>query len=781
MSGQHDPTAGPSEPRDVPFNGGQHRASEDSWDRAASTARLGSPVPSQAIATPPVRQIPTPNQLQNEDLSNDAKPLPGMSNGAQHANSSPGESALAQALRGSFHGSPPRFDRLPARSLSPGNGAEDPSSHGNDGSADPWSNETDAPEANDGPYEDPEIVRRHLVMPSNTSLNEEESRRGSGQRSRNTSQPPGKVNDEFSSLQLQGGDITRQVYRWAERAEAEAKGEGKKRSKSFLIERPRPQEETMDIGSIKQPGGFRRDYLRRAEPSPSPVRRANGGPGEAGRGPRQPPQPVFTSNFIEFLSLYGHFAGETLDEDDEDLGPDEYFSSDAYEDSNGDEGDAARTVGEETPLLTPGRRKRRRKERAAGKGGALGAAMLLVKSFVGTGVLFLPRAFLNGGMLFSLLVLLFVSSLSYYCFLLLISTKLKAELSFGDMGNHYYGPRFRSLINFSLVISQMGFASAYIVFTSENLQAFVLAVTHCRTYIDIKYMILLQLVIFLPMSLYRNINKIQKVALVADFFILLGIFYLWYYDIYTLAAQHGLSDIASFNRNNWTLFIGTAIFTFEGVGLILPIQEGMKNPSKFPRVLGLVMVGITVVFVTSGAMSYAAFGSKTQTVVLLNMAQNNKFVNGIQFIYSVAILLSTPLQIYPAIEITSQQLFSRTGKYNPYIKWKKNFFRFIMVMLCALIAWLGANNLDKFVALVGSFACVPLVYIYPVSCRLLAPGHLNPYVIQANTNSDLLATLALQSCISNPCAQGRGPCTCDIWPCRNGLHHHHHSDFLALQ
>ena len=126
------------------------------------------------------------------------------------------------------------------------------------------------------------------------------------------------------------------------------------------------------------------------------------------------------------------------------------------------------------------------------------------------------------------------------------------------------------------------------------------------------------------------------------------------------------------------------------------------------------MVGITVVFVVSGAMSYAAFGSKTRTVIFLNMAQNNRFVNAVQFIYALAILLSTPLQIYPVIEITSQQLFSGTGKYNPYIKWKKNLFRFFTVSLCAVIAWLGARDLDKFVALVGSFACVPLVYIYPV-------------------------------------------------------------------
>jgi proton-coupled amino acid transporter len=151
----------------------------------------------------------------------------------------------------------------------------------------------------------------------------------------------------------------------------------------------------------------------------------------------------------------------------------------------------------------------------------------------------------------------------------------------------------------------------------------------------------------------------------------------------------------------------------------------MKDPKKFPKVLGGVMIIITVIFLSAGALSYAAFGSKTKTVVLLNMPQDNKFVNGVQFIYSLAILLSTPLQIYPAIEITSQQLFSRTGKYNPYVKWKKNFFRFFVVLVCACLAWAGAGDLDKFVSLVGSFACIPLVFIYPVrispaSCQLTA-------------------------------------------------------------
>jgi proton-coupled amino acid transporter len=521
---------------------------------------------------------------------------------------------------------------------------------------------------------------------------------------------PGLDDDEFSSLRLQGGDVTRPIYKWTEEAQAKAQGKGRAaRSQSFHLSRPFPENDVFDIGSIKVPGGFRRNFLRRAAGSPTPAAVDTEASTSSPRG--QPK--MLTNNFIEFLTIYGHFAGEELEEDDEVLEPDEYFSEYEARDEGSDED---REAMEDSALLTPGRRKRKRKDRKPqGLNGSTGAALLLLKSFVGTGVLFLPKAYLNGGMLFSNLVLLFVALLSYYCFVLLVNTRLKVDGSFGDMGGILYGNWMRTTILASIVISQIGFVAAYIVFTSENLRAFILAVSDCKTHIDIPWLILMQMLIFLPFSLLRDISKLGFTALIADAFILIGLAYLYYYDILTLVAQHGMADIVNFNPKDWTLFIGTAIFTFEGIGLIIPIQESMKYPKKFPPVLGGVMVIITVVFISMGALSYAAYGSKTETVVILNLPQDSKLVNGVQFLYSLAILLSTPLQIFPAIRITENELFTKSGKYNPYIKWQKNVFRFFVVMLCAAIAWFGANDLDKFVALVGSFACVPLVYIYPVS------------------------------------------------------------------
>ncbi|KAL2141332.1 hypothetical protein VTI28DRAFT_2513 [Corynascus sepedonium] len=663
-----------------------------SYDRAESIARLASPV---ALGSSPGTRPHQQRPAGDESSSGDLTPLPGA---GSHV-AGPGVSALAAALSNSIGTSPPRFGTPPVRSASPALQAVNapasrtPTNYGSFDGRKQW----------DGPYEDPEIIKRHLVQPGDGASEGGSRRASNGSKGKQpVGGPQSGLDDEFSSLKLQGGDITRPIYKWTEEVDQRNKMQ---RSKSFSLARPDPETEELDINNIKVPGGFRRNFIRRAARDPDEVEHGSGSSHH-----QNPPQ-LFTNSFLEFLSLYGHFAGEELEEDDEVLNPGEYFTSGSESDSYGEGSDEEPM--EESALLTPSRRKRRRKHRGgSGQNSPMNAALLLLKSFVGTGVLFLPRAYLNGGMLFSNLVLLFVAALSYYCFVLLVTTRLKVDGSFGDIGGILYGKWMRNLILASIVISQLGFVAAYIVFTSENLQAFILAVTDCKTLVPITWLIIMQMVVFLPFSLLRDIGKLGFTALIADAFIVIGLAYLFYYDVLTLNTQ-GLADIIMFNQKDWTLFIGTAIFTFEGIGLIIPIQESMRHPQKFPKVMFVVMVIITTLFTVMGAVSYAAYGSKTETVVLLNLPQDDKLVNGVQFLYSLAILLSTPLQIFPAIRITENALFTKSGKYNPYIKWQKNVFRFFVVALCALVAWGGADNLDKFVALVGNFACIPLVYIYP--------------------------------------------------------------------
>lgn len=265
----------------------------------------------------------------------------------------------------------------------------------------------------------------------------------------------------------------------------------------------------------------------------------------------------------------------------------------------------------------------------------------------------------------------------------------------------------------------MGFVCAYMVFVAQNVQALIEAVSQCNAQVSLSWLILGQIVIFVPLAMIRRIQKLSAFALIADLFILIGLVYLYYFDFITL-SHHGIADVEwMINYKSFPMFIGTAVFTYEGVGLVIPITESMAEPKKFPKVLSGTMLFITVVFLSVGFISYMAFGSDVQTVILLNMP-GTPVVNTIQGLYALAICLSIPLQLFPAIRIVENGLFTKSGKYNNKVKWQKNIFRFFSVLVCAYIAILGSADLDKFVSLVGSVCCVPLCFLFPPLFHLKA-------------------------------------------------------------
>ncbi|KAI9567358.1 amino acid transporter [Boletus coccyginus] len=483
-----------------------------------------------------------------------------------------------------------------------------------------------------------------------------------------------------------GADVTHDIYKWHADQRRQS---GRPRASSYAgsVAPPNPA-----FQHIHEPGGFRRNYV---------LLQAN----EQGIDERRA-----TNNFIDFLYIYGQFAGEDLEEDEDKTEDEESIEEPVLPPTTS-------TTDETQPLLKPIGRLRSRSRRRAPSTSVHGdatvpqAVLMLLKSFVGTGVLFLGKAFANGGLVFSVVTIAAVALISLYSFLLLVRAKFVVSGSFGDVGGALYGPWMRYAILFSITISQIGFVAAYTIFVAENLQAFVSAVTDCATNLSVPYFILIQLVIFLPLALVRNLAKLSTTALIADVFVLAGLLYIFGSEI-AIISDKGIAQVQMFNPRDFPLFIGTAVFSFEGIGLIIPITDSMREPHKFPKVLTGVMIGLLVLFGGAGALAYLTFGSDVKAVVLVNLDQTNKFTQ-VQFLYSLAILLSIPLQFFPAVRILENGLFVRSGKRDLRVKWLKNLFRFGLVTVCTAISWAGAADLDKFVALIGSFACVPLCFVYP--------------------------------------------------------------------
>lgn len=64
--------------------------------------------------------------------------------------------------------------------------------------------------------------------------------------------------------------------------------------------------------------------------------------------------------------------------------------------------------------------------------------------------------------------------------------------------------------------------TAYTIFIAENLQAWVAAVTNCGTMLSIGVAIAVQLVLFLPLAMIRNLAHLSGAVILADVLIVLG-------------------------------------------------------------------------------------------------------------------------------------------------------------------------------------------------------------------------------------------------------------------
>jgi proton-coupled amino acid transporter len=193
---------------------------------------------------------------------------------------------------------------------------------------------------------------------------------------------------------------------------------------------------------------------------------------------------------------------------------------------------------------------------------------MLVKAFVGTGVLFLPKAFSNGGLVFSIVSMIIIGYLTKHCMILLVeASRAFGGKSFGDLGHLIYGEWFKHLVLASIAISQMGFCCAYFIFVAQNLRDLLLIASGCAGWAQALpdwIFILVQLLLYVPLAWVRKIKNFGITSLIADVFILAGLGYIFCYDLFQIGS-YGAYEVPWVNLQSFPLFIGTAMFAFEGI------------------------------------------------------------------------------------------------------------------------------------------------------------------------------------------------------------------------
>lgn len=83
---------------------------------------------------------------------------------------------------------------------------------------------------------------------------------------------------------------------------------------------------------------------------------------------------------------------------------------------------------------------------------------------------------------------------------------------------------------------------------------------------------------------------------IAGIFMIIGMSISYYFitkDLPPLTDR----NMATITIDKLPLFFGTVIYVFEGIGIILPLQNEMKEPKNFSRPLGVLNIGVLILTV----------------------------------------------------------------------------------------------------------------------------------------------------------------------------------------
>ncbi|XP_015307643.2 proton-coupled amino acid transporter 2 isoform X2 [Macaca fascicularis] len=333
------------------------------------------------------------------------------------------------------------------------------------------------------------------------------------------------------------------------------------------------------------------------------------------------------------------------------------------------------------------------------------ALIHLVKGNMGTGILGLSLAVKNAGILMGPLSLLVMGLIACHCMHILVRC----------------AQRFckRHIVSFFLIVTQLGFCCVYIVFLADNLKQVVEAVNSTTNNCHSNETVMLTptmdsrlyMLSFLPflvlLVLIRNLRILTIFSMLANISMLVSLVIITQYIAQEIPDPSRLPLVASWKT--YPLFFGTAIFSFESIGVVLPLENKMKNARHFPAILSLGMSIVTSLYISIGTLGYLRFGDDIKASISLNLP-NCWLYQSVKLLYIAGILCTYALQFYVPAEIIIPFAISRVST-----RWALPLdlsIRLAMVCLTCLLAVL-IPRLDLVISLVGSVSSSALALIIP--------------------------------------------------------------------
>lgn len=252
----------------------------------------------------------------------------------------------------------------------------------------------------------------------------------------------------------------------------------------------------------------------------------------------------------------------------------------------------------------------------------------LTSTILGAGILSLPFAFRESGIVMGILMLVMTAVISNFsCGLVLSAYVWTHKASYGDLAKKIYGHKAQIVVETIVMLLNIGACAAYMLVVKELMPP-ALAYVFPSAFERFSDKLLTAILVFgvvLPLCCLRDISSLRFTSMLAFGFAVFLVVAIVVRSIQDLVRRHRhgervFCDVAYESDGALGVFRALPLFAFSYICHlnVLPVYEFLRSrsPARMRTVFGLAMVFATCIYVLAGTFGSLRFCDKTPGDIL---------------------------------------------------------------------------------------------------------------------------------------------------------------------
>ncbi|XP_025408112.1 proton-coupled amino acid transporter-like protein CG1139 isoform X2 [Sipha flava] len=356
-----------------------------------------------------------------------------------------------------------------------------------------------------------------------------------------------------------------------------------------------------------------------------------------------------------------------------------------------------------------------------------------LKASLGTGILAMPSAFKNAGYIVGTLGTIAIGILCTYTIHLLVTASYElcvkrkipsltypgtvaAAFEDGPRPVRKFAPFAKMMTNLFLVLYQIGSSCIYVVFIASNLKA--IGDTYLNNDTDVRMYMVYILIPLILISWIRNLKLLAPFSSIATCMTMVSFTLIFYYIFREAPSFESREPVGTIK--SIPLFFGTVLFAMEAIGMVLPLENEMKNPKRFGSMFGVLnssMIPISLLYTLVGILGYLKYGEHVKGSITLDLPHDEVLAQVVKLLLSLSIYICYALSNYVAFDILWKGFEHKMEKNEHKICWE--YALRTSIVITTFFFAIAIPNLEHLISLIGAFCLSSVGIAFPAIVSFL--------------------------------------------------------------